>query len=198
MRWFVQARARCGRFIAWPVAVLLTVMLSATPAFAHGGDESDKAGDLVRQAIALMVNTPDDQEMIQDKINDALASTDTEGVDESLVSKANEAFGRGDLHNARAFLEVSVGAQPHLTSAEVLPIRESAGQPGQDMFATGSESGTNVTTDGLSVRRSLDAGTWAALGGLAVLALVGVGLAIRYRPPVSMRALRAAALSKEG
>ncbi len=49
-----------------------------------------------------------------------------------------------------------------------------------------------MTTDALSAHRRFDGGTVAALAAMAALAVAGVILAVRCRPPVSMRALRAA------
>ena len=196
----MTGRARPRNLRCWVsglVIAVITVVVSAPSASAHGNGESDVAGDLVRQAIALIVNTPDDHEMIADKINDALNSTETEGVDISSVAKAKDALESGDLHTTRALLEVSIGAQPHMTSAEVLPIGETSGQPGAPPLATGSETGINVTTDALAAHRRFDAGTWAALVGLVALAGVGIWLAVRYRPPVSMRRLRSDVAPRE-
>lgn len=186
-------RARTG-MAALAVAVTLAVM--AGPAWGHGNEESTKAGDLVRQAIALIVNTPKNRMAIEDKVNDALTSKRPEGVNLELVTEAKTALGAGNLHRARALLEVAIGARPHMTSAEVLPIPQTAGPPGGAEVAglvTGAESGTNVAADALAARRRFDAGTWLALAATLIVALGGVALAVRYRPPVSVRSLRRAA-----
>lgn len=172
------------------VVVAGVMAVGVLPAFAHEDEESAKAGDLVRQAIAFIVNTPKDRMAIDDKVNDALDSTQTEGVDLDLVRQAKTALDDGDLHRTRTLLEESIGAQPHLSSAaDVLPV----GQTHHGPLATGSETGVNVTTDALEPRRHFDAGTWAALGAMAALVLAGVLLAVRYRPPVSLREMRASA-----
>jgi hypothetical protein len=64
------------------VAVAAMFVLWAGPAAAHEG-ESDEARVLVLQAIALIVNTPDDMHMIEERINDALEAPHKEGVDMS-------------------------------------------------------------------------------------------------------------------
>ena len=167
--------------------IVAVVALGALPAAAHEDEESAEAGELVRQAIALIVNTPNNRMAIDDKVNDAVDATKTKGVDLRLVGQAKTALGDGDLHRTRTLLEESIGAQPHLSgSADVLPI----GQTHQAPLATGSETGIDVTTDALEARRPFDAGTWAALGAMAALVLAGAGLAFRYRPPVSLRSLR--------
>ncbi len=78
---------------------------------------------LVRQAIALIVNTPDNTMSIQDKIDDALKVEKKEGVDLALVQQAKQALAAGDLHQTRTLLARSIGAQPHLSGGTVPPIR---------------------------------------------------------------------------
>src|SRR5262245_50080804 len=112
------------------VLAALTLGLSAAPAWAHGGDESDDAGVLVRQAIALVVNTPDDEMAIEDKVTDATEAKHTEGVDIALVERAKAALDAGDLHRVRALLEVSIGARAHLSSALPKDVREAPARPG--------------------------------------------------------------------
>jgi hypothetical protein len=169
---------------------------TARRAWAHGDGETTKAGELVRQAIALIVNTPRDTMAIEDKITDALDSPDTEGVNLDLVKQAKDAFDAGDLHQVRALLEVSIGAQPHLSDTDVRPIGETASPAtGADTAAavrlvTGEETGTNVVVDPLEARRSFDAGTWLVLTTAIAVALAGVALAVRFRPPVSLRSMR--------
>jgi len=178
------------------VAVVMSVSLAAAPAWAHQGAESAKAADLVRQAVALIVNTPANGMAIEDKVNDALNSTQPQGVNLDVVRRAKAALAAGDLHLVRALLEVSIGARPHLTNAEVRAINETAGPPsGAEVegLVTGAESGTNVAIDALAARRRFDAGTWLALAASFVVALAGVALAVRYRPPDSIRSLRAGA-----
>lgn len=53
-------------------------MLALIPAvaWAHDDEEAGRSYDLVRQAIALIVNTPRDVELIADKIDDALGAED--------------------------------------------------------------------------------------------------------------------------
>jgi hypothetical protein len=59
----------CSPGLRWCAALTL-VAIGAPPAAAHGGDECDDAGVLVRQAIALILNTPDDTMAIENKITD--------------------------------------------------------------------------------------------------------------------------------
>lgn len=158
---------------------LLAVLVVASPAGGDEPGESDQSATLVRQAIALIVNTPGDMEGIEDKIVDAQKAPRRQGVDLGLVGQAAGAFERGDMHEVRALLERSIGARPHVGTDEPLPIGQTRGEPG---MATGAEAGTDVAIDGLAPDRSRSGDDWLALAGLAVLAAAGAWLAARFRP----------------
>lgn len=152
------------------------VVLAAGPGFADGGGESDKAGDLVRQAIAHIVHDPKDTMAAVEKIDDAENAGDKEGVDMNLVAQAADALAQGDFHGARSLLERSIGARPHVSGDDPLPIGQI--RP----LATGAETGIDVVTDPLAPRRGLSGGDWVALSGLVGLGALGVYLARRFRP----------------
>ena len=158
------------------VAVMLT---AAAPVLADEPGESDESAQLVRQGIALIVNTPGDMEGIEDKIVDAQEAPNQDGVDLELVAAAREAFERGAMHQVRALLERSIGARPHVATDDPLPVRETRGAPG---MATGAETGIDVTGDPLEPDRSRSVGDWVAVAGLALVAGTGVALALRFRP----------------
>ena len=177
---------RRSRITLVSAIIALAAVAAAGPAAADAPGESDESAQLVRQAIALIVNTPGDMEGIEDKIVDAREAPKQGGVDLDLVGEAEEAFQRGDMHEVRALLERSVGAQPHPGAAEPLPIRQTRGQPGMPM-ATAAESGTDVAADPLAADRDRSGGDWLALAGLAALTGAGVWLAVRFRPPPHAR-----------
>ena len=152
------------------------VLLGASSAFAHGAGESDKAGDLVRQAIAHIVHDPNETMAAAEKIDDAKKAADKVGVDMDLVAQAGDALARGDAHQARTLLERSIGARPHLGSSDPQPI------PKARPLATGAETGIDVVTDPLAPHHGLTGGDWATLSGLVVLGALGVYLAVRFRP----------------
>lgn len=172
--------------IAGSCAVVIVTALAASPAAAHEGEESEEAGVLVRQAIALIVNTPDDTKAIEDKIVDATESDDQEGVDIALVRRANDALDAGDLHRVRALLEVAIGARPHLSSALPLDVREAPAAPGSGTaglnLATGDDPGGGLADDPLVARRHFDGRMTTMFVLSLLLVAVGVGLAVRYRP----------------
>lgn len=198
----MQSRPRHRIFVA--IIVVITVVLSwASLASAHEGESTDKAADLVRQAIAVLVNEPDNTDSATDKLNDASTAADQTGVDAKQLAAAKDALASGDLHRARALAELSIGAQPHIAVADVPPIGETtpttestagpmpgAGMPttqvasGSPMpMATGSDPGVAAFADPLSVRPALSGRDWAVIAVSIGLGLAGVFLALRFRPP---------------
>lgn len=163
---------------AMAAAIALTL---AGPAGADEPGESDESAQLVRQAIALIVNTPGDMEGIEEKIVDALEAPKQEGVALDLVEEASALFPTEDMHEVRALLERSIGAQPHRGDQDPLPVGQTRGSPGMEM-ATGAETGTDVATDALEPDRDLSAADGLGLVALAALAAAGVWLALRFRP----------------
>ena len=158
------------------IAALLSILV-AVPSGAHGVGESTKAVELVQQAIAYLVNEPDNLMAAEEKVNDALKTSDQKGVDRDSLTAAKRAIKQGDGHRGRAFLERSIGARPHLSGIEPLPVRHVPTEP-----ATGAASGTKVVTDPLPGRGALDGGAWALLIASALLALGGAVAAWRFRP----------------
>ena len=160
------------------LAALVVVLLVATVpgvAWGHGGEENERAYDLTRQAIALIVNTPDDMDAIADKINDAIEAKNASGVQMPLVEQAKGALEAGDMHQARALLEKAIGARVHTSTAEPVPI-------GQPAPATGSETGTVAAIDALPGRDGMSNLDWVMLALSAVVLVGGVTLSVRLRP----------------
>lgn len=161
------------------LVVVLTALLfvGARPAAADDPDESTVASELVRQAIALIVNTPDNMEAVQEKVGDALEVENREGVDISLVRQADEALAAGDMHEARTLLERSIGARPHLGATDVAPI----GEVTEGHMARGAEAGDAPILDPLDTG-DIDGGDTVAIVVGVVLALAGVLLGLHWRP----------------
>ena len=154
----------------------VVLLFGAVPVFAHGDGESAVAGDLVRHAIAVIVNEADNMDLAADKIKDALAAADTQGVGLKLVAQAGDALGKGDFHQARTLLELSIGARPHMGGSDPQPIRQ------VPSLAVGAETGIDVVTDGLAPHRNVTSGDVVALSGLIALGVLGAYLAVRFRP----------------
>lgn len=155
----------------------LAVLAGAQPVAAHEPGEGAEASELVRQAIALIVNTPEDTEAIEDKVADAQEVEDREEVDVALVRRAGEAYEAGDLHEARTLLERSIGARPHLGATEVATV----GEVSEDNAARGAEAGEAPILDPLDTG-GIDGGDAVAVAVGAGLALAGVVLAVLWRP----------------
>ncbi len=159
-------------------AALVVVAIAATVpgvAWGHGDEESERAYDLTRQAIALIVNTPDDMDAIEDKVNDAIEAKDASGAQIPLVEQAKETMEAGDMHQTRALLEKAIGARVHTSAAEPVPI-------GQPAPATGSETGTVAAIDALAGRDGISDLDWVMLALSALVLLGGVAVSIRLRP----------------
>jgi hypothetical protein len=178
---------RIARMAALAVSLLLVL---ATPASAHEGEQAKAAIDDVRQAIAYIVNQPGNMDAIADKVNDALDSDDKDGVNMDLVSQAKAALEGNDMMQARLLLQASIGAVPDLSGTDVRPILHLAPNAGHVPLAVGDETGTNVVYDPLPGRRHLTGTDVVLLSIAAVLALAGLFLAWRWRPHDSIRALR--------
>jgi hypothetical protein len=173
-------------------AVAAVLALWAAPAAAHEG-ESDEARVLVLQAIALIVNTPDDMHMIEERVEDAIQAPHKEGVDMASVEKAAAALEEGDLQRTRELLQTAIGAGPFVGSGAPKSIRESSGEPGRP--AAGAESGTTVVLDEYTPGRGLNGGEVIVLVLSVAVVAVGALMAWRFRPPETVRQLRRAAVS---
>ena len=179
------------RLVAAAAALALAVGVPAA-ARADEPGESGQARVLVLQAIALIVNTPDDAMVIDERIGDALEATDTEGVDLDLVRQAVDAVAGGNVRGARQLLQSAIGAGPVAGSAVPQPIRESSGKPGAPAYAVGAEPGTTVVLDEYRPGQGLNGGELVLLV-LSVAAIAGgLLLAWRLRPADTVRQLRRA------
>jgi len=174
--------------------VSLVVMIIAAPAAAaHGGETTANASEAVRQAIAYIVNDPDNMEAIADKVGDSLEAEDTSGVDLKLVAKAQAAVEGNHMMRARSLLEQAIGARSDMAGSNMRPILQVPPGSSTIPLAVGEESGTFVVTDELAGRGALTGADMALLVVAAILGVAGVLLSIRLRPTDSIRSLRSQA-----
>ena len=149
--------------------VALALAWPAGAALAHEEEEQVPARTLVKQAIALLRGQPEQVEAIEDKIHDALAAEDTEGVDLELVERADRAFEEGKIHLAQDLLEEAIGAAPHRVVATPNP------EPGMPAPSPEPEAEPSPVLHERALRGGLRAPTGVAgpvllgLAGLAVL-----------------------------
>lgn len=169
-------------------AVVTLLVGSATFALADEPGESTESRVLVQQAIALIVNTPDDRMAIEERISDALEAPDTEGADLATVEKAKAALAADDLDQTRSWLQVAIGAGPYLGNGVPPKVGETSGQPGKP--AVGGESGTSVVLDELDPSGNLGGSDVVLLGLSTVAIAAGLLLAWRFRPEDTVRQMR--------
>jgi hypothetical protein len=199
---------RRGLTVVVAVVAASAFAFAAPAAAAHEEEVRDAAKVLVQQAIALIVNTPDDRGGIDEHIHLALAAPDQEGVDADLLEQAEAAFEAGDLTRTEELLLACIGARPVTGDQPPKPIRETSEEPVEEEagghadegpappgFAAGAETGTTVVLDAYRQPVHL-AGEGGVLLALSVVALAaGALLTWRWRPHDSVRRLRRAGAS---
>lgn len=161
-------RATClGRGLLMAVIALLMLSVTAGPAAAHGGDESQEGYVLVQQALAHLAHDTSHVgiDLAMEKVDDALATQDQEGVAVSDVEHAKRALEAGQVVQARALLQRSI-----------------KGALSEQPPATGEQTGTTVVAPMLPGRGAMTRLDWAFLVVSALLLLAGAGLAYRFRP----------------
>ena len=144
-------------------------------------EESNESAVLTEQAIALIANGAD-EDQVAERIEDALMAPDKEGVTLSTVREAQElveqpGYGTAVVRQVRGLLLDSLGGK--------LPSAPEAGRP-----ATGEETGTSVVLDEFRPERGISDGGDAVLLGLGAAAIGGgLWLSHRLRPPHTLREL---------
>lgn len=180
-----------GLVILTSALMLVTATLTWAPgAWAHEGETTAMASEAVRQAIAHLVHDPTNMAVIGDKVGDALEAEDTSGVDLALVEKAQAAVEANHMRRARTLLERAIGARSDLAGTDMQPILQVPPGSSTVSLAVGSATGTNVVTDEMPGRGALTGADVVLLLLAGLMAVCGVLLSIRARPPDSIRALR--------
>lgn len=179
-------------------AATVAVLALAAPAAGHPQEEAnDPARALVQQAIALIVNAPDDVAAIEEHIHRAQEAPDQEGVDPELLEQAEAALTGGDLSRTKDLLLDSIGARPASGADPPAPIRETppeaaqeedgheaaegpaGGEPASPGFAVGAEPGTTVLLEAYEPSARFD-GEGITLLALSVL-VVAAGAFLSWR-----------------
>lgn len=192
-----RPRPAAAQLAAAAVFALLSLALPAV-AHAHGDEAEIPARELVLQAIAYIVNTPDDSDMISEKLMEATESEDASGVDLEAVDRAMAELDDGDLVQGRILLEESIGARPDLSGMDVRHVLNVAPGASVVSLATGEQAGTAIVTDELSGR-----GPWTGTDSVlvaiaAVTAGLGLLLSWRFRPAHSIHTLQHQMVSPSG
>lgn len=165
------------RVAAAAFVLALAGALIAQSASADGGDADAEGYVLVQQALGHLyhdvgpVGTAD----ALMKVDELLAAEDQHGVAVDEVRRAKTALEAGSIAQARTLLQGSI--------AEAVAALKPA---------TGIETGTTVVLGALPPRGPFTGWDWAFLLLSALAVLVGVLLAVLFRPHDSLRELRQA------
>lgn len=147
----------------------------ASPALAHGGAETQEGYLLVQQALGHLAHdtSQDGVGLAMEKVDDALAAKDHDGVNVAEVTRAKAALEAMQVTQARTLLQDSIKA----ALAELPP-------------AAGNQTGTTVVVPELPGRGNLTGLDVAFLVGSVVLVAAGLWLAYLFRPQDSVAVLR--------
>lgn len=167
-------RTRWGSVVA-ALVLVISAVVPAAPASAHGEDEDALAYVLIQQALGHLAHGGGHAAMDEalEKVGDALETDEDAGVDLALVRQAQTALEAEDIGQARTLLEQAIQV-----AVRDLPP------------ATGLESGTKVVQPSLRGRGDPTGEDWAFGVGSLLLLLIGAGVAFRYRPRDTIRQLR--------
>jgi len=155
--------------------VLLASFALVGTAGAHGGDETEEGYLLVQQALGHLEHETNHEgiALAMEKVDDALAAEDQEGVDVAVLEQAMQALDVGQVDNAKALLQNSIEE----AVSDLMP-------------ATGQETGTTVILPALPGRGDLSGRDWSFLGTSVLCLLLGALLAYRFRPADTVGELR--------
>ena len=170
------ARNRVSAAVLAACVVALGSVLLASPARADEPGETTVGYVLVQQALGHLAHDTGRLgiELATEKIDDALATTDRDGVDVNELQRAKTALEAGPVSQGVALLQRSIAA-----AVSQLPP------------AVGEETGTKIVLSPLPGRSGLT-GTDRLLLAVSVLPLLllGVGLAWYFRPRDNIAELR--------
>lgn len=165
-----------SRLVATVAIALIAPITMAAPAWAHGGDETTEGYLLVQQALGHLAHdaSPSGIDLAMEKVQDALDTSDHEGVNVAEVRESMAALKAGNVTVARTRLQDSIRQ-----AMRDLPP------------PTGNQTGTTMVTPELAGRSGLHGQDWLFLAASLLVLLLGSFLTYRFRPPEPLRVLRA-------
>ena len=153
------------------VLTVLVVSWAALPALAHGGEGESASVNLVEEALAIVVNTPDATGEALERVEEALEAEEVESSGELDVAALDDAAGaleEGRLHDAEDALVEALGQDPHARPAE--PVSFSSAAADEGATAASLHGLTDRVDGGL---RTPSAGGWTAIGLAVIAAAIG-------------------------
>jgi len=172
-----RSRARTWLHGGGAVSALafLVMFALAMPASADGEGETTEGYLLVQQALGHLAHDTSHEGMTlaMEKIEDALATEDQQGVDVATLEQAKTALEAEQIDTARTLLQASI-------------TQALSGLPP----ATGEETGTTVIEPALDTRDGMSGTDWSFIGISMLALLAGVLLAFRFRPADTVGELR--------
>lgn len=172
-----RSRARTWLHGGGAVSALafLVMFALALPASADGEGETTEGYLLVQQALGHLAHDTSHEGMTlaMEKIEDALATEDQQGVDVATLEQAKTALEAEQIDTARTLLQASI-------------TQALSGLPP----ATGEETGTTVIEPALDTRDGMSGTDWSFIGISMLALLAGVLLAFRFRPADTVGELR--------
>ena len=169
------ARNRVSAAVLAACVVALGSVLLASPARADEPGETTVGYVLVQQALGHLAHDTSGLgiELATEKIDDALATADRDGVDVNELQRAKTALEAGQVSQGVALLQRSIAA-----AVSQLPP------------AVGEETGTKIVLSPLPGRSGLTGTDGLLLAVSVLLLLLGVGLAWYFRPRDNIAELR--------
>ena len=153
----------------------LGLLATAPTALAHGGDESQEGYLLVQQALGHLAHDTSHTgiDLAMEKVGDALAAEDHDGVAIPQVTQAKAALEAGQVESARSLLQDSI----KVALSELPP-------------AVGNETGTKLIAPRTARPRGPDGFGLATARGLRRPGCGRAGDAFVFRPRDSVGVLR--------
>lgn len=137
--------------LAIAVAVIGAAGLAPQRALAHGGGDEAGAVDLVEQALAIVVNSPDAIGEALERIEAALVE-EAEGpsgdLDVASLEAAVAALEAGDLHDAEDALVAALGVDPHADGGEGVDAGQASPPSTDAEVPVQASPDATVTADG--------------------------------------------------
>lgn len=171
----ITYRRQLWKSLPLVVALLFGGLLSASPAWAHGNDETMEGYLLVQQALGHLAHATGSEGIMpaMEKIDDALKAKDQEGVNIVELQQAKSVLEAGHIKQCQALLQQSI-------SQAVSQFKP----------AMGEQTGTTIVFNPLPGRDGLTNTDWGFLTVSTFLLLLGLALAWLFRPPENIRELR--------